>query len=144
LLIVFMIAAAREFSRDPRLKGLRNFFGYGSLVFCFGFTSREVEWMLNTYLPGSAEGGLSVYWAAFALTLVSAGLIRRLRSLRLAGLVLFAVTAAKVMLVDLAGLDPLTRILAFLLLGGLLLAGAFVYLRFQEQVSADASREVDE
>jgi uncharacterized membrane protein len=134
LLTAFMIAAAREFSRDARLRGLRNFFGYGALLFCFGFTSREVVWMLNTYLRGSAEGGLSVYWAAFALALVSAGLIRRLRSLRLAGLMLFAVTAGKVILVDLAGLDPFYRILAFLLLGGLLLAGAFVYLRFQEQV----------
>ena len=134
LLFGFMLAAYREFSKDLRMKGLRNMFGYGALLFLFGFTSREVVWFLNTYLTGSAEGGLSVYWAAFALALVSAGLLRRLRSLRLAGLILFAITAGKIILVDLAGVDPLYRILAFLLLGALLLAGAFVYLRFQDKI----------
>jgi uncharacterized membrane protein len=137
LLFGFMATAFREFSSDSRLKLFRNLFGYGALLFFFAFTSREVVWMLNRVLTGSAEGGLSVYWAAFALALVSAGLIRHLRSLRLAGLVLFAVTAGKVILLDLAGLSPVDRIAAFLLLGLLLLAGAFVYLRFQEQILPD-------
>ncbi len=40
----------------------------------------------------------------------------------------------KVILVDLGSLDPLYRIIAFILLGIVLLAGAFVYIKFESRL----------
>ena len=84
-------------------------------------------------LRASRQGGLavSVLWTAFATGLLSAGLGLRSRPLFYAAYALFAVTAGKVVLVDLATLPTLYRMLSFLALGVLLLAGAWLNLRFR-------------
>ncbi len=82
-------------------------------------------------------GGLavSVLWSAFATALLAAGLAARNRPLVYTAYALFAVTAGKVALVDLAELETLYRILSFLILGVLLMAGAFLSIRFRERLS---------
>jgi uncharacterized membrane protein len=77
---------------------------------------------------------LSVLWTAFATGLLAAGLGLRNRPLFYAAYALFAVTAFKVVLVDLATLHALYRMLSFLALALLLLAGAFLNLRFRERL----------
>jgi uncharacterized membrane protein len=84
------------------------------------------------------QGGLavSVLWTVFATGLLAAGLGMRSRPLFYAAYALFAVTAGKVVLVDLATLPTLYRMLSFLALGVLLLAGAWLNLRFRERLMA--------
>jgi uncharacterized membrane protein len=77
---------------------------------------------------------LSLVWTVFATSLLAGGLVVRSRALCYAGYALFAVTAAKVVLVDTATLQPLDRMLSFLVLGLLLIAGAFLSLRFRERL----------
>jgi len=81
-------------------------------------------------------GGLavSVLWTAFATGLLAAGLGARSRALFYAGYALFAVTSAKVVLWDLATLETVYRMLSFLALGALLLAGAYLNLRFRQRL----------
>jgi uncharacterized membrane protein len=50
---------------------------------------------------------------------------------RLVGLAVLAVTLARLLLIDLAGLPPNQRILTFILLGVMLLAVSFVYTRLR-------------
>ena len=87
------------------------------------------------------QGGLavSVLWTLLATGLLSAGLGMRSRPLFYAAYALFAVTAGKVVLVDLATLPTLYRMLSFLALGVLLLAGAWLNLRFRERMQAPGS-----
>jgi len=83
---------------------------------------------------GANLGGrlaLSVLWTAFATGLLAGGLALRNRPLFYSGYALFAVTAFKVVLVDLAALHALYRMLSFLALALLLLAGAYLNLRFR-------------
>jgi uncharacterized membrane protein len=77
---------------------------------------------------------LSLLWTLFATGLLAGGLGARSRPLFYAGYALFAVTALKVVLVDTATLHTLYRMLSFLALGLLLLAGAFLNLRFRERL----------
>ena len=83
------------------------------------------------------QGGLavSVLWTVLATGLLAAGLGMRSRPLFYAAYALFAVTAGKVVLVDLATLPTLYRMLSFLALGVLLLAGAWLNLRFRERLT---------
>jgi uncharacterized membrane protein len=111
----------------------RQMFGYGSLALLLVYTTLEVNSFFAHFVPGLRAGALSVYWATFALALITGGLVKRVRPLRLAGLALFSLVALKVFLADLAQLDPIYKIVAFTLLGAVLLAGAFVYLRFQDR-----------
>ena len=82
---------------------------------------------------------VSVLWTAFATGLLAAGLGARSRALFYSGYALFAVTAAKVVLWDLATLETLYRMLSFLALGALLLAGAYLNLRFRQRLMPEAA-----
>jgi uncharacterized membrane protein len=74
---------------------------------------------------------LSVLWTVFATALLAGGLALRSRPLFYSSYALFAATAFKVVLVDLAALHALYRMLSFLALALLLLAGAYLNLRFR-------------
>ena len=71
-----------------------------------------------------------------------AGIHQNTGALRYTGLGLFTVVGFKVFLSDLASLDQFYRIIAFILLGVLTLAGAFLYLKYRQTfASATASGE---
>jgi len=75
------------------------------------------------------QTAVTVWWAACAMALVLFGLFRTTRAHRRAGLTLFALTTAKVLLVDMSELEGLDRITAFLVAGVLLLILSFLYQR---------------
>ena len=81
-------------------------------------------------------GGLavSVLWTIFATGLLAAGLAARSRALFYAAYGLFALTAGKVVLWDLEDFSVPYRMAAFLALGVLLMAGAYLNLRFRQRL----------
>jgi uncharacterized membrane protein len=70
---------------------------------------------------------LSVLWSIYAAVLAAVGFARRAPAVRWAALSLFALTVIKVMLIDIAVLKQLYRIIAFLVLGLLLLVVTWGY-----------------
>jgi uncharacterized membrane protein len=76
---------------------------------------------------------LSSFWAVCGFAGIVFGLVRDDRRFRLGGLVLLGVAVAKVFLYDLAALESIYRVLSFIALGLLLLAGAFAYQRMRAQ-----------
>lgn len=81
------------------------------------------------------HGGLSVWWALLAILMVAGGIRKDLKAVRIAGLALFVVCLVKAYTVDIAGLDTLGRVVAFVLLGLLLLGGAAAYIQFRKRFS---------
>jgi uncharacterized membrane protein len=84
----------------------------------------------------TAQMGLSIAWALYSMILLALGFARRIRPLRLAALGLFGVTALKAVLVDLAVLQQAYRIIAFLVLGLLLIGASWAYHRAEKRLSA--------
>lgn len=117
------------------------FLGFTSLGLLFVYLSLEVNSFLYHYVPGLQTGGVSILWSLFALALILRGIWKDIRVLRYIGLILFAIVAGKVFFNDLKQLDQLYRIVAFLILGVLLLAGSFVYLKYRDSMSHKASPE---
>ena len=70
---------------------------------------------------------LSVLWSVYAAVLAAVGFVRRSPPVRWAALGVFGLTVLKVMLVDIAQLRQLYRIVAFLVLGLILLVVAWGY-----------------
>jgi len=90
--------------------------------------------------PGqTAQLLLSAFWSLTGLAGIVYGLVRAQRAARLAGLALLGLAVAKVFIFDLSQLDSIYRVLSFLALGLLLLAGAFAYQRLQ--VTSEESGE---
>jgi uncharacterized membrane protein len=81
-------------------------------------------------------GGLavSVLWTIFATGLLAAGLAARSRALFYSAYGLFALTAGKVVVWDLEDFSVPYRMFAFLALGLLLMAGAYLNLRFRQRL----------
>ena len=77
----------------------------------------------------TAQVVLSAFWASIGLVAIVVGLVRDLRELRYGGLVLLGLGVAKLFLYDLAELEQLYRVLSFIAVGLLLLAGAYAYQR---------------
>jgi uncharacterized membrane protein len=77
----------------------------------------------------TAQVVLSAFWASVGLGAIVVGLVRDVRELRYGGLVLLGLGVAKLFAYDLAALDQLYRVLSFVAVGLLLLAGAYAYQR---------------
>jgi uncharacterized membrane protein len=155
LAVIVALAAAHELVRRvPESKGVPWLDGAAGLMLApLGLVLLTVETqsafshaLRAAALSGDADaavragrqGGLavSVLWTVFATGQLAAGLGMRSRPLFYAAYALFAVTAGKVVLVDLATLPTLYRMLSFLALGVLLLAGAWLNLRFRGRLTA--------
>jgi uncharacterized membrane protein len=76
----------------------------------------------------------SAIWSIYAGALLAVGVIARNRGARLLGVALLAATMVKMVLVDLWLLETLFRTLAFIGLGGVLLASSLLYHRFRDLV----------
>jgi uncharacterized membrane protein len=80
---------------------------------------------------------VSVLWTVFATGLLAGGLALRDRPLFYTAYGLFAVTAFKVVVVDLGTFSLPYRMLSFLALALLLTAGAYLNLRFRERLAPE-------
>jgi uncharacterized membrane protein len=81
----------------------------------------------------------SIAWALFALGLLLVGMHRQLPPVRYAGLALFVITLVKLFLHDLANLDQLYRIGAFIAVAILLIGASYLYQRFLAVDEKDGS-----
>ena len=77
---------------------------------------------------------LTVLWAIYAVALLVVGMIKQWRPVRLASLALLAITIIKVFAYDVFTLTQLYRIIAFIGLGSLLLASAYLYQRYSKSI----------
>ena len=78
---------------------------------------------------------LSVVWAIYGGAMLTAGIARRSKLLRVMALLLLGLTIFKVFLLDLASLEKLYRIISFIVLGAILLAVSFLYQRYRQQIA---------
>lgn len=74
---------------------------------------------------------LSVLWALYASLLTGVGIAKRIRRARILGIVILGGAVLKVFFMDLSFLEPLYRIISFIVLGLLLLAVSYGYNRFR-------------
>jgi uncharacterized membrane protein len=104
------------------------------------FASRaeaEKVWEDARHQSWLGQMALSVLWSVYAAGLAAVGFVRKAAAMRWAAIALFAITTIKVALVDLAGLTQFYRIIAFFVLGLLLLAVAWAYQKaFQSKESS--------
>lgn len=78
-------------------------------------------------LPPNAS--ITIAWLAVCAALLTVGFSRKLPEMRQLGLAVAALTATKVVLVDLSGLDAALKAVVLLGLGVVLLAGGYAYVR---------------
>jgi hypothetical protein len=130
-IIAFLCLAYTLLRGTVEARSVGRIFGAAALGLLFIYTSLELHTFLYCYVPGLRPGGISILWSIFALSLIGGGIWKDVRVIRYVGLGLFAVVAGKVFFFDLADLDQIWRIVAFIALGILVLAGSFIYLKYR-------------
>lgn len=138
LLPGLLAAAAARAPESGRPEGFRAVLAAYALAAGFAWVTLEVRhgfqpeaMALDLAPPEGAElWAYSGAWLALGAALLALGLRLGQRALRLAALGLLGLTAAKAVLVDMAGLAGLWRVLSFLGLGLALIGLGWVYRRF--------------
>jgi len=148
---VVLLRRASQTLTGPE-RALGGMLAVAALALLFGLLTGEVQSVFSHQLAVASQandavaasqarlmGGLalSLLWTLFATGLLSSGLALRSRPLFYAAYGLFAVTAIKVVVWDLATLHALYRIASFLALGVLLMAGAYLNLRFRARLAPE-------
>lgn len=145
MVIAFFLFARRLLLQSTQEKNLGDQFAWIATALLFVFTTLEVNTFLFHFIPDLRAGGVSIVWSLFALVMLLLGIQRNLRNARYLGLFLFVIVAFKVFLYDLASLDQIYRIVAFIILGILVMCGSFLYLKYRSSFSTlTESNEVDD
>ncbi len=136
LAAAYLLPALLVASTPPELPG-RRWLGLYAVVAVFVWIFVQVRLLFHPVSPGLGRGVVDAEmwcwsggWLAYGVALLALGMWRRRADLRQAGLAVVAIAAAKVFLLDMAGLGGLWRVLAFLGLGLTLIGLAAAYRRF--------------
>ncbi|MEO7264757.1 MAG: DUF2339 domain-containing protein [Ferruginibacter sp.] len=94
-----------------------------------------ITWMEIMHFSQSYKLGLSILWGLYALILISMGIWKKKKHLRIAGIVLFSATLVKLFLYDISHLDTIAKTIVFVSLGILLLIISFLYNKYKHLIS---------
>jgi uncharacterized membrane protein len=101
-------------------------------------SSELIHWMDIAGSTQSYKFGLSLLWGVYAVGLVSIGIWKRLKHLRIAAMVLFGITLIKLFIYDLTNYDTVSKTIVFVSLGVLLLLISFLYNKYKNIIQDEA------
>lgn len=108
--------------------------------------SGTILWLIASEMVNALELGgyndiyklaISILFGVFALGLIAYGINKGKRHLRIAAIVLFAATLLKLFLYDLADMGTISKTIAMISLGVLLLTISFLYNKFKDIIFGD-------
>ncbi|CAN5801273.1 DUF2339 domain-containing protein [soil metagenome] len=76
----------------------------------------------------------SIFWGIYAVGLIVLGIYQNKKYLRVGGIILFAITLAKLFLYDIAELGTISKTIVFVSLGILLLIASFLYNKYKSLI----------
>ena len=122
-------------SDEVQKRGIAVFTILANVITLYALTLQIVQYysMQPTIQVGAVSTTISILWALYAALLIGIGFARRYVPVRRMGMVLFIITAFKVVL-DVWSLGELYRIVSFILFGIIALSVSFVYVRYRDRL----------
>jgi hypothetical protein len=99
--------------------------------------SEMVNWLEIMRYDDIYKLAISILFGVFALGLIAYGIKKGKRHLRIAAIVLFAATLLKLFLYDMADMGTISKTIAMISLGVLLLVISFLYNKFKDIIFGD-------
>ncbi|MFN0203539.1 MAG: DUF2339 domain-containing protein [Bacteroidia bacterium] len=97
-------------------------------------SSELITWVEMSGSADSFKLGLSVLWGIYSLLLISLGIAKKKKHLRLGAIGLFAITLLKLFFYDISNLSTIAKVLIFISLGILLLLISFLYTKYKHLI----------
>lgn len=139
-----------RYSQDPLLEERveTSVLRYGFDAIAYGFvlvvaSCELVNLMAQVGIPDAAKLGLSILWGIYALILIGIGIAKKHKKhLRIAAIVLLAITLVKLFFYDIADLGTIPKTILFVTLGITLLLISFLYNKYKGLIfERDATQE---
>ena len=102
-------------------------------------SAEAYSYCIDTVAENANRAGqmaITIVWGLYATSLLFIGFWRRWRPIRFAALGLFGLSALKLLLVDMIGIKDIYRIIAFLVVGLLIVVASYLYHRLEKLVLA--------
>jgi len=100
-------------------------------------SSELIHWIDIAGSTQSYKLGLSIFWGVYSLLLISIGIWKKKKHLRIGAIALFAVTLIKLFLYDISDMETISKTIVFVSLGVLLLIISFLYNKFRNIISEE-------
>jgi uncharacterized membrane protein len=140
-----LLAAAYQYRNQPFLKtsSFKPSIAFDALFYSsllWVASSEWIAWMDMMKSVQSYKLGLSILWGLYALLLISLGIWKNKKHLRIAAIALFSATLIKLFVYDIAHLDTIAKTIVFVSLGLLLLIISFLYNKYKHLISEEQER----
>ena len=99
-------------------------------------SSELIHWMDMAHSTQSYKLGLSILWGVYSLLVIALGIWKKKKYLRVAAIVLFALTLFKLFAYDIAHLNTISKTIVFVSLGILLLIISFLYNKYSGELAS--------
>jgi len=103
-----------------------------------------IHWMDIGGYANQYKLGLSIIFAVYALFMVTVGIKKQLKHVRMGGIILFGITLCKVMFYDLASLSTISKTIVLIVLGVIMLIASFLYNKFKDSIFGNEAEKMDE
>lgn len=84
---------------------------------------------------------LSILWGIYSFFLVAKGIWKKIKYLRIGGIILFGITIIKLFFLDLASLNTISKTLVLVILGLLILGVSFLYNKYKNKIFDETKAE---
>jgi uncharacterized membrane protein len=102
-------------------------------------SSELIHWLDMADSAESYKLGLSILWGLYSLLLISVGIWKKRKYLRVGAICLFAVTLLKLFFYDLSHLSTIAKTIVFVSLGVLLLIISFLYNKYKHIIADETT-----
>ncbi len=135
LYVLFVYSRDRELT--PELPADKSAAAFDSIFYATIFITASgelVNLMEQLHIPDSPKLGLSIFWAVYAVVMIVVGIAQNKVYLRIAAIVLLAVTLVKLFFYDIADLPTIPKTILFVAIGILMLIVGYLYNRYKELI----------
>ncbi|MEP0211729.1 MAG: DUF2339 domain-containing protein [Cellulophaga sp.] len=84
---------------------------------------------------------LTILWGLYSFFLVAKGIWKKIKYLRIGGIILFGITIIKLFFLDLASLNTISKTLVLVILGLLILGVSFLYNKYKNKIFDETKAE---
>jgi uncharacterized membrane protein len=93
-----------------------------------------IHWMDIGGFANEYKLGLSIIFAVYALAMIITGISKKLKHIRMGGIILFGITLCKVLFYDLSALSTISKTIVLIVLGIIMLIASFLYNKFKDSI----------
>jgi uncharacterized membrane protein len=126
--------------KDSKLLDFHIDKGFGiafHITLIWVLSSELLHWLDFADVANSYKLWLSILWGIYSLTLISYGILKGKKILRIIAISIFGVVLVKLFVYDIAHHNSLSKTIVFISLGVLLLLISFLYNKFKARISEE-------